>query len=200
MRTLAAAYVSNWVLWISVMLYEGFESVLASSTLDFMGVFLLLFVEDKRTALLSGKEAWCCSGVPAAGPAHWPVVSRDKIRWLWPSSVITSRKKVSTEPIHRCHYVTSAMWTHPLMLFAERWGFMGTGGAGFPKSLIDLFHIRPALHYHLGWDNPCCCLCSLYYSSALHWLYWHFGPIYNPCTSLHSKEFQNDPWQKHWIK
>lgn len=43
------------------------------------------------TAPHCGKEAWCCSGIPAAGPAHWPVVSRDKIEWLWPSSVITSR-------------------------------------------------------------------------------------------------------------
>lgn len=33
---------------------------------------------------------------------------------------------------------------------------------GFPKPLINLFHIGPVVHYHFGWDNPSCSLHSLY--------------------------------------
>lgn len=84
----------------------------------------------------------------------------------------------STEAIHSCHGLISSTWSHLQMRVAEKRCFMWLW-VGFPKSFIDLFHIRPAVHYHLGWDNPCCCLCSPYSPSDLFWLYSHLGPIYN---------------------
>lgn len=72
---------------------------------------------------------------------------------------------------------------------------------GFPKPLIDLFHIGPAVHYHFGWDNPSCSLRSLYSPpSALHWQYWQYGPIYKLLTFHTARNPKMTPWHKHWFK
>lgn len=118
------------------------------SPVGFRWFSFFVFEDLRRTALLSVKEAWCCSGVPAAGPAHWPVVPRDKIKWLWPCSTIITTLGVSRADLVQSDFILSPK-LHSWMLCAEKWCYMGLW-VGFPKSLIDLFHIRPAVHYHFG--------------------------------------------------